>query len=105
MSIEYSGKNNFEDKYIIKVEGKVIGNITVNFESRSIMNIFIVPDFERMGYGTRLVKHVEDLFREKKFPIIRTSTITSLEAKNFFSKLGFSIDNQELGLKILSTEF
>ena len=104
VNIEYKGKDDFDhDKYVLSDGQGIIGFITVDLEMRAIMNVFVKEELRGKGYGTALVRHVQSLFISKGFTSINTSPINP-EARGFFEKLCFAIDNQEFGLKKLLTE-
>jgi N-acetylglutamate synthase-like GNAT family acetyltransferase len=103
MSIEYSGKNEFDhDKYVIKVSNKIIGYIAVDFEMQSIMNLWVNEDMRGKGYGTSLVKHIEDLMVSKGLKYIHTNPINE-ESVEFFRNVGFTVID-EFGSKKLPTK-
>jgi ribosomal protein S18 acetylase RimI-like enzyme len=104
MSIEYAGKNDFDqDKYVIKVNGVIVGYIAVDYDLQSIMNIFVDPLFRNHDYGTELVRHIESLFLGEGLKILYTNPVND-GARGFFERLNFKIDEAECGSKSLSTE-
>ena len=74
------------DIYIISEGQTKIGHIKVNFELRSILNIWIEENQRKKGYGAGLIAFIESLFVRKGFPKIRTSHINP-EARGFFEKM------------------
>jgi GNAT superfamily N-acetyltransferase len=90
--------------FVLQVNEKKMGFISINLNSGSIANIWVDEGKRKKGYGTKLVKFAETLLASKGSMVIRTSQINS-EVVEFFKKCGYIIDEQEFGTKILSTDF
>ncbi len=94
-------EKNFNYFYVaLDDENKVVGNIFLFVYSHTlaeIRSLCVVEKRQKQGTGTRLVKHILDLAREKKIKQVFTLTTKP----HFFTKLGFEkIEKEELPEKI-----
>jgi GNAT superfamily N-acetyltransferase len=55
-----------------------------------INDILIVPEFQRRGIATQMIKHVEDLAHERGATVLRSGTgIENMASRELHAKLGF----------------
>ena len=70
--------------FLIEVDGTVIGTVTV--ADNEINRLFVLPDFQRKGYGRELMDFAEEIIRKKHDHIILDA---SLPAKQIYLKRGY----------------
>ena len=70
--------------FLIEVDGTAIGTVTV--ASNEINRLFVLPDFQRKGYGRELLDFAEEIIRKKHDHIILDA---SLPAKQIYLKRGY----------------
>ena len=55
-----------------------------------INDILVAPEFQRRGIATQMIKHVEDLARERGATVLRSGTgIENMASRELHAKLGF----------------
>jgi len=105
MSIQYGRTDSQGNKvYVLIVNGKEVGSISVDLDLCSVMSIFVDEGMRKYGLGRKLVHFAESLASEKGCPIMRTNPINP-EARGFFEKCGYKIDSEEYGSKIIKSEW
>ena len=70
--------------FLIEVDGTAIGTVTV--ADNEIKRLFVLPDFQRKGYGRELMDFAEEIIRKKHDHIILDA---SLPAKQIYLKRGY----------------
>ena len=70
--------------FLIEVDGTAIGTVTV--ADNEINRLFVLPDFQRKGYGRELMDFAEEIIRKKHDHIILDA---SLPAKQIYIKRGY----------------
>ena len=70
--------------FLIEVDGTAIGTVTV--ADNEINRLFVLPDFQRKGYGRELMDFAEEIIRKKHDYIILDA---SLPAKQIYLKRGY----------------
>ena len=70
--------------FLIEVDGTAIGTVTV--ADNEINRLFVLPDFQRKGYGRELMDFAEEIIRKKHDLIILDA---SLPAKQIYLKRGY----------------
>ena len=70
--------------FLIEVDGTAIGTVTV--ADNEINRLFVLPDFQRKGYGRELMDFAEEIIRKKYDHIILDA---SLPAKQIYLKRGY----------------
>ena len=70
--------------FLIEVDGTAIGTVTV--ADNEINRLFVLPDFQRKGYGRELKDFAEEIIRKKHDHIILDA---SLPAKQIYLKRGY----------------
>ena len=70
--------------FLIEEDGTAIGTVTV--ASNEINRLFVLPDFQRKGYGRELMDFAEEIIRKKHDHIILDA---SLPAKQIYLKRGY----------------
>ena len=70
--------------FLIEVDGTAIGTVTV--ADNEINRLFVLPDFQRKGYGRELMDFAEEIIRKKHEYIILDA---SLPAKQIYLKRGY----------------
>ena len=70
--------------FLIEEDGTAIGTVTV--ASNEINRLFVLPDFQRKGYGRELMDFAEEIIRKKHDYIILDA---SLPAKQIYLKRGY----------------
>ena len=74
-------------------EGNIIGAITgrAYYNEVHIADLIIGRDHRRSGLGSRLVREVEDAYRDKGYEKI-TLTTFGFQAPEFYKKLGYEVE-------------
>lgn len=80
-------------KTVVAVEDKVIAGFASHTKDGYLYFIFTHPSFARRGVATRLYSHVEGVLRVAGVP--RITTHSSLAARAFFERQGFTVDAEE----------
>ena len=70
--------------FLIEVDGTAIGTVTV--ADNEINRLFVLPDFQRKGYGRELMDFAEEMIRKNHDHIILDA---SLPAKQIYLKRGY----------------
>jgi putative acetyltransferase len=72
---------------VMECEGRIIGTGNINYDK--IQSIIIHPDFQRQGYGTELIKRLEQYARNNRISVVQLWALTP--ARPFFEHLGYQI--------------
>ena len=70
--------------FLLEVDGIGVGTVTV--VDNEINRLFVLPDFQRKGYGRELMDFAEEIIRKKHEYIILDA---SLPAKQIYLKRGY----------------
>lgn len=89
--------------YIIRRNGIAVGMISMDLprevaepETYEIFGLYILPEYERMGYGTAAFRFAENRIRETGYRKISLWVLEpNLPARKFYEKLGFTADGAE----------
>lgn len=69
------------------------------WDNTPFMNmLYLLDGYRNKGYGKEMVAHWENLMKEKGYPLVMTSTLSSETAQHFYRKLNY-IDSGSLLLK------
>ena len=85
--------------FVIEAEGRITGalfaheKIWWNNSELYVDEMFILPEIQRKGYGSMLIKAAEEYVREHKLAGMTLCTNKYAPAPNFYRKNGF-IDNE-----------
>jgi GNAT superfamily N-acetyltransferase len=76
--------------FVRDTEGQVVAGIAgdVRWEWAKVASIWVQPELQRRGLGSRLMAAFEDAAREEGCSFVRTSTYAS-QARDFYAKLGY----------------
>ena len=79
--------------FIAKEEDKVIGIITGNsyYKEIHISDLIVLEEYRNKKIGTKLVKAVEDFYKDKGFENINLTTY-DFQAPEFYKKCGFKVE-------------
>lgn len=85
-------KRDIEKGYVsvLKIDGNMIG--TGCFEDNHITRVYVLPEYQKMGYGTFIIKNIEAQIMEK---YDKAYLDASLPAAALYEKLGFSTIKHE----------
>ena len=85
-------KRDIENGYVsvLKIDGNMIG--TGCFEDNHITRVYVLPEHQKMGYGTFIIKNIEAQISEK---YDKTYLDASLPAAALYEKPGFSTIKHE----------
>ena len=85
-------KRDIENGYVsvLKIDGNMIG--TGCFEDNHITRVYVLPEHQKMGYGTFIIKNIEAQIMEK---YDKAYLDASLPAAALYEKLGFSTIKHE----------
>lgn len=78
------------DVSVLKIDGKIVG--TGCFVDNHITRVYVLPEYQKKGYGTFIVKNIEEQIR-KKYDTAELDA--SLPAAALYEKLGFSTIKHE----------
>ncbi|SDB62033.1 GNAT family N-acetyltransferase [Butyrivibrio sp. INlla16] len=70
--------------FLLEVDGNGVGTVTVS--DNEINRLFVLPDFQRKGYGRELMDFAEEMIRREHDHIILDA---SLPAKQLYLKRGY----------------
>ncbi len=83
--------SNREDIYFAVVQGKIVG--TGSIRGNEICRLFILPEYQKKGYGSRLMDLLEDrVFR--KYQAVHIDA--SFPAESMYLKRGYRIKTYEI---------
>ena len=51
--------------------------------------LYVEPDFQKKGYGKKLMEHWKNEMRSKGYGMVMTSTQVDENAQHFYRKLGY----------------
>lgn len=96
-----SGEN--KKHYIIRQNGTAIGMVSIDFpreaaeaDTYEIFGLYILPEYERMGYGSETVAFIEEKIRNMGYKKISLWVLEpNIAARRFYEKLGFTPDGTE----------
>lgn len=79
--------------FIAKKDNKVVGIITGNsfYEEIRIVDLIVLKEYRNKHVGTKLVKAVENYYKNKGFKNINLATY-DFQAPEFYKKCGFEIE-------------
>lgn len=81
--------------YVYKYEGKIVGVAALHVESKDVGKIswvYILPEFQRRGMGTALIKYLECEARKIGLKKLWLRTVGKARwAVSFYEKLGYEI--------------
>ena len=75
---------------VLKVDGKVIA--TGCFVENHVTRVYVLPEYEKKGYGTFIIKNIEEQISRKYH---KAYLDASLPAAGFYEKLGFTTTRHE----------
>ena len=95
----YSDQNNVSLEYdefcfvAEDSEGEIIGAITGRalYNEVHIKDLIIKEEYRKKGLGSKLIKNVEDAYRNKGYNVL-TLTTFAFQAPEFYKKLGFTVE-------------
>ena len=79
--------------FILEEDGQVIGECVVTVESANLIEIqslAVTPEYQRQGYGKRLISFVVERYRDK-YSILQIGTGDSPLTVPFYEKCGLTI--------------
>jgi N-acetylglutamate synthase-like GNAT family acetyltransferase len=84
----------FEDRqlFVAESDGLVVG--CAGWRGRHLRHVYVAPDSERGGLGTRLVRRAESDFRDRT-SATKLHVFSVLYARGFYEKLGYELVTQE----------
>ena len=95
---KYAIKNEVECNYtpfnfVAKEDNKIIGIITGHsyYKEVHISDLIVIEEYRNKHIGSKLVKKVEDYFKDKGFENINLTTY-NFQAPEFYKKCGFEIE-------------
>lgn len=95
---EYAAKNDTICNYkpfafIARDDDKFVGIITGNsyYKEVHISDLIIIEEYRKKSIGSKLVKAVEEYFKDKNFENINLTTY-GFQAPKFYKKCGFEIE-------------
>lgn len=79
--------------FVAEDEGNIAGVITgrAYYNEVHIGDLIVGKDFRRSGIGSRLVRAVEDAYKDKGYEKI-TLTTFGFQAPEFYKKLGYEVE-------------
>lgn len=79
--------------FVAEDEGNIAGVITgrAYYNEVHIGDLIVGKDFRRSGIGSRLVRAVEDAYKDKGYEKI-TLTTFGFQAPEFYKKLGYAVE-------------
>ena len=93
---------NMEETYLVEESGVAIGILTVGASrdpdldpnlTGEIWGIYLVPDYWRLGFGTRLVQEAECMLRARGYQDIVLWVLEgNLNARIFYERMGYKPD-------------
>lgn len=83
---------------ILEDDGNVVGYLWVTFmdirdynvTAAEVMDIIVIPEYQRQGIGSKMMRHIEELTRERGAAVLRSDTGFENEAsQRLHEKRGF----------------
>lgn len=75
--------------WLCEVNGSVVGFSVASLKDASIWALFVKPEYEREGIGTKLLKLATEWLFKAGAPTISLSTEVKTRADNFYERLGW----------------
>ncbi len=75
--------------WLCEVNGSVVGFSVASLKDASIWALFVKPEYEGKGIGTKLLKLATQWLFEAGIPTISLSTDVNTRADNFYERLGW----------------
>lgn len=89
-------------------DGKIMASAMAGFDGHrgSVFYLAVHPDYQKKGYGKKLMKHVEDILLKEGCPKINIMVRTAnLNVLSFYDHLGYRQDDVVvLGKRLISDE-
>lgn len=78
---------------ILRCDGEDAGVLAIEEKVQSVhlARIFLLPRFQRRGVGTRVVRALTDVARQRGQPVELTVLRVNDPARRFYERLGFSV--------------
>jgi GNAT superfamily N-acetyltransferase len=74
--------------YVALVDGQVVGTASLN--GQTVSSVFVHPDYQRRGIGTKLMDAVEQAAQSNSLGVQ-----TSITAQPFYAKRGFAVIRED----------
>jgi GNAT superfamily N-acetyltransferase len=74
--------------YVALVDGQVVGTASLN--GQTVSSVFVHPDYQRRGIGTKLMDAVEQAAQSSSLGVQ-----TSITAQPFYAKRGFAVIRED----------
>ncbi len=89
--------------YIVEENKKIIGFILIRKDILDkvclfIENLIVDSDYQGKGVGTKLVKFIEEKYSKKEGCIISLTTNKKSSAHNFYKRLGFKENKENINM-------
>ena len=84
--------NEFSTLYVAEINNKVVGYVDfwITFDSATICQIAVHPDYQRQNIGSRLLHEVfKDCYAKKVLTITLEVRESNVKGINFYTKYGF----------------
>jgi len=78
--------------FVAETDGLIVG--CAGWRGKHIRHVYVAPDLQRSGLGTRLVAHVESDFRDRR-SASEIHVASVLYARGFYEKLGYELVTEE----------
>jgi GNAT superfamily N-acetyltransferase len=90
-SISESLDNGSAGAWCAEVNGNIVGFSLTFLEDREISGLFVLPEFERQGFGTKLLNQAVNWLFESGDSPVRLPTDPDTRAFAFYQKRGWKI--------------
>ncbi|MEX2192348.1 MAG: GNAT family N-acetyltransferase [Nitrosarchaeum sp.] len=95
--LEKSDKHPFQSWFIIEIDGKKVGSLTLHKKNNEI-GYWLLPEFQNKGFGTKAIKQFIEI-NKKSYYTIRTH-IDNKRSQHIAEKLNFKLSQYEFRLEL-----
>jgi ribosomal protein S18 acetylase RimI-like enzyme len=92
--------------FVAEADGKIVGSIMAGYDGHRgwLYSLAVLPDYRKLGIGSRLVQHAEKHLKEMGCPKINLQIMNGNEqVESFYRKLGYETERRiSMGKKILA---
>ena len=78
--------------FVAETDGRIVG--CAGWRGEYLRHVYVAPDSERGGLGTRLVTRAESDFRDRR-PAAEIHVASVIYARRFYEKLGYELVTKE----------
>ncbi len=83
---------NYGTGWVFEIQGQVVGFAIIDVVKKNIWALFVLPDFEKRGFGKQLHEHMLKWYFNQYKDALWLSTAQGTRAEQFYKKAGWEAD-------------